>query len=743
LKHPNIRTILLNSMFIRLMAGYLLIIMITSIFYLISYNFYVKNIENEIINNASHTIDNKKDKLDEKLYQIKNMLLRISSENAFSPVISGQQTPYVQKQILTTFSEKYKVSNEYILKYIKTIFVLPEDSYNNILTFDTTVRSDRFFEVFYKNPTYTQEFWMKEIEKEFTFNFYTTSIFEDYLYYSFEKVCYHTLMPMAFKRNQNSAFIMVALINIDTLYASIDNYDNFYIHNLNNELLYPIEQNINFSPMEIDSSVQYCKTENGYLFSRRSSEGNMIYSTFLPNASLKQQLKKTNSIFRLIAVISLLFSLILSIYLVKIFNDPVKQIAGIIKNSTNKTASDKVIGLKNIRDSIQVIVEDNESKNSMLQTFFYQSSLKGNYSPLDEIKKQFTFNNYMLLCFVIHYKERYTNEFREETGKGTFVLKELIELYLNNYFKDSITFQIESDKIISIINIDHDIQDIPSIIEQIADKLKYEEDYVFFTIITSNICSDTSQLHKTYDRLFELVKYRKLIYDTQILSENIIKTFNNRYYLSTEQIEQFSNLLSNGQQNECREFINDILQYNYKKGVIQFSFQLLCNEIVNCGIKVMAKLYYEVPKCFDVAVICSQFSGLTSIDEYVHSCNDFIISVTSYINSHKKEGDYIIDYITSYIEKHYSEEIYLDLLAEKLGITNNYISSYFRERVGTTFNYYLNNFRIKKSIELLSTPSYLIKDISKEVGYSNVNTFTRTFKKHMGKTPEEYRKDLI
>jgi YesN/AraC family two-component response regulator len=120
-----------------------------------------------------------------------------------------------------------------------------------------------------------------------------------------------------------------------------------------------------------------------------------------------------------------------------------------------------------------------------------------------------------------------------------------------------------------------------------------------------------------------------------------------------------------------------------------------------------------------------------------------VISVTNYINSHSKASDYIIDYITDYIENHYPEEIYLDLLAQKLGITSNYISSYFRDKVGTNFNYYLNNFRIKKSINLLSNSSFKIKDISEKVGYTNVNTFTRAFKKHFGKTPDEYRKNLI
>jgi len=743
MKPSNIRTLLSNSMFIRLMSCFLLIILICSTFYFISYNFFIGNIEKEIINNASYSIDYKADKFEEKLYQIKNVLLNIISEKVFSPVINGQQTPYAQNKIVNLFTDKYLISSEYILKYVRTIFVLPEESHKNVLTMEATFSSERFFGVFYKNQTYTQDFWLKEMKKDFTYYIYPTDIFLDYTNYKYENPINHMLMPLALKRESNSNFIIIALIDVISLYHSIDKTDNFNIYNLEKELVYPLKQDINFSNKDINSKKQYKKTNNGYLFSRQSNEDNLIYTTFLPNTALKEQLRKTNSIFRLIAAVSLIFSLILSVYLVKIFNNPVKQIADIIKHSNTKPASSKVLGLNYIRDNIKLIVEDNQAKNSMLETFFYQLKIKGNYAPLNDTSKLFTFNNYILICFIIHYKDKYINEILDETGKGAFILKDLIELYLGGYFKESITFQTENDKIISIINVNQSIQDIHSIISKIGDKLKNEEDYVFFTIILSNICSDTSQLHRVYDKLFEMYKYRRLLNSTQILSENIIKTFNNRYYLSSEQIELLSNLLADGKQNECIKFIDDTLQSNFKKGVTQYNIELLSIEIINCCIKVLTKLYNEVPACFDITSIYSQFNSFTMFDEYNDLCNHFITSVTDYIKNNTKESDYIIDYITDYIEKHYTEEIYLDLLAKKLGITNNYISSYFREKVGTNFSYYLNNFRIKKAMELFKTSTLKVKDISEKVGYTNVNTFIRIFKKYMGKTPEEYRKDLI
>lgn len=743
MKHSNIRSLLSNSMFVRLMLCFILIILISSTFYFIAYNFFISNIEQEIINNASYSIDYKADKFDEKLYQIKNVLLNIISEKAFSSVISGHQTHYAQKQIVDLFKDKYIISSEGILKYLESIFVLPEDSNKNVLTMESTFDSERYFGAFYQNTSYTKDFWLGEMKKDYNFCYYPTGIFLDYSNYKNKNPLSHTLMPLALKGDNNSSFIIVALIDINTLYHSIDKTDNFYIFNYENELIYPLEQNTDFSYENILTDAQYEKTKSGYVFSRRSGEDKLIYTTFLSNASLKQQLRKTNTTFRLIAVISILLGIVLSSYIVKVFNDPVKQIADIIKRSMNKPSGSELIGLKNIRDSIQLIVNDSEAKSSMLESYLYQSRLKGSYSPLNEMKKQFFFSNYILLCFVIHYKEKYNNEFLEETAKGTFILKELIELYLSDYFKDSITFQIESDKIISIINVNQDMKDIVTIIEEIADKLKYEEDYVFLTIILSNICSDTSQLHRTYDKLFEIYKYRKLLNTTQIISEDIIRTFNNIYYLSPDKIEIFHKLLTNAEQNECLHFINEILQYNYKRGITQYSIQLLCIEIINCCIKVLTKLYDEVPACFDITDIYSQFNSFKTIEEYNDLCNHFIISVTDYIKNNKKEGDYIIDTITDYIEKHYSEEIYLDLLANKIGITSNYISTYFKEKVGTNFNYYLNNFRIKKAIELLNNPSFKVKDISEKVGYSSVNNFIRIFKKYTGKTPDEYRKDSI
>ena len=53
---------------------------------------------------------------------------------------------------------------------------------------------------------------------------------------------------------------------------------------------------------------------------------------------------------------------------------------------------------------------------------------------------------------------------------------------------------------------------------------------------------------------------------------------------------------------------------------------------------------------------------------------------------------------------------------------------------------YLNNYRIKKAVELSENPQNKNKDIAVMVGLPNINTFIRLFKKYTGYTPGEYRK---
>jgi len=102
--------------------------------------------------------------------------------------------------------------------------------------------------------------------------------------------------------------------------------------------------------------------------------------------------------------------------------------------------------------------------------------------------------------------------------------------------------------------------------------------------------------------------------------------------------------------------------------------------------------------------------------------------------------DPITSFVMTYINEHLDEDINLDMMADKLNITSGYLSTYFKEKTGLNFSDYLNDLRIRAAKDMLQNLDLRIQDVAARVGYHNVNSFIRMFKRHAGMTPGEFRK---
>ena len=99
----------------------------------------------------------------------------------------------------------------------------------------------------------------------------------------------------------------------------------------------------------------------------------------------------------------------------------------------------------------------------------------------------------------------------------------------------------------------------------------------------------------------------------------------------------------------------------------------------------------------------------------------------------------VIDKAKDYIGAKYNKDISLDDVSREVDISPYYFSKIFKEETGENFIEYVTNIRIGKAKELLQSSELSIKEICVEVGYSDPNYFSRTFKKNVGVTPTEYK----
>lgn len=109
----------------------------------------------------------------------------------------------------------------------------------------------------------------------------------------------------------------------------------------------------------------------------------------------------------------------------------------------------------------------------------------------------------------------------------------------------------------------------------------------------------------------------------------------------------------------------------------------------------------------------------------------------------KKEdiGNYAIRRAINYIREHYGENISLDMLAEQLEITPEYLSALFNKEVGINFSTFLKRFRISQAKRLLKGTDKKIYEIAYQVGYNDPKYFNRVFKEEIGVSPGDYRQN--
>ncbi|MHA0867543.1 helix-turn-helix transcriptional regulator [Enterobacter cloacae] len=94
-----------------------------------------------------------------------------------------------------------------------------------------------------------------------------------------------------------------------------------------------------------------------------------------------------------------------------------------------------------------------------------------------------------------------------------------------------------------------------------------------------------------------------------------------------------------------------------------------------------------------------------------------------------------------WLDEHYQEKFRLDALAETLGKSRSYVSRKFHAETGEKIHNYLNTLRLRKACERLLHSEASVREIATQVGFSDVTWFISAFKKGIGETPLQYRKN--
>lgn len=221
-----------------------------------------------------------------------------------------------------------------------------------------------------------------------------------------------------------------------------------------------------------------------------------------------------------------------------------------------------------------------------------------------------------------------------------------------------------------------------------------------------------------------------------------VKTMEKRYSFENEliqavtlgQIHKEKQLLDAFSQKAFEQRVSDPLRNAKNYGIIMNT--LLRKAAENGGVH---PVYIDRVS----SKIARQIEQLASLSENTELMRSIFRAYCRLVRNHSlKQYSQVVQKTVLLIDSDLSAPLSLNVLADHQGISAGYLSAVFKKETGKTVSEYIRERRIKHASHLLATTNLQIQTIALHCGIMDVQYFSKTFKRLMGKTPKEYRESV-
>ena len=96
--------------------------------------------------------------------------------------------------------------------------------------------------------------------------------------------------------------------------------------------------------------------------------------------------------------------------------------------------------------------------------------------------------------------------------------------------------------------------------------------------------------------------------------------------------------------------------------------------------------------------------------------------------------------MADYLHEQYAQKLTLDVLSARYNISKYHLQRSFQHYFGQSPGEYLTQLRLTRAKELLRSTNLSISEVCYQVGYQDIRTFNRVFKRVAALRPGEFKK---
>lgn len=155
-------------------------------------------------------------------------------------------------------------------------------------------------------------------------------------------------------------------------------------------------------------------------------------------------------------------------------------------------------------------------------------------------------------------------------------------------------------------------------------------------------------------------------------------------------------------------------------------------------IKNWADKHYGASESTEITASVDRINHTEGLDELLNVYLEVLQGFCSELGYQGSET--VIKRMYYYMERNYEKDLKLETFARMFNYNSNYLGKVFRKEIGDSFNNILDSIRISNAKQLLAETDLKVYQISERVGYSNIDYFYLKFKKYVGMSPKEYKR---
>ena len=500
---------------------------------------------------------------------------------------------------------------------------------------------------------------------------------------------------------------------------------------------------------------------HGYFLDGHGSGKNMIsylrndalpflFLTATPAGELYSGVQHLQWSFIVVLVVVFLISCLLAVFA---SNRVYKPYSYIMEKLGHGLPTDGKSNMQMIEQTVSQVLSEKESlleqmraNNRAYREKFISSLVLGNEMELEEIKAvmrsldiDLPVSNLYLAVFDLLGGGFGTEQTYYDITANQVVTERIMQLLTGRY--KGVMAQVETGKCVLILHLQSEEKDqIHALAKHVVEAVELSLGIRCNAAISPR-CATVKSLPQAYADAVALLSYHAFSTVSRVLSSDDVSK--GAFPYPAYEMRSLCETIARGDREETMVLfsrlstrIREACEHGQHTQMKRIFLRML-SELENCAVSMGFHMEDIVGKDVDIYVDMANLQDMDLVFELFLSIIDTLLYGTT---PNQGSSNRYIREIVKMLDEDCGPDMTLSAIADRVGIGSTYISRLFKMYMGVTFMDYLTKVRMEKAKQLLADPHVKVKDVARELGYSNADYLIRLFKNYTGMTPSAYKK---